>query len=122
MLKNYIKIAFRNLFRKKLYSFLNITGLAIGLACSILLLFYIQDELSFDRFHEKGDRLYRLESDLSTSDRTYEARLPGIHRHPEPEALGKCRPVSIHPGGPGRTSELPALRIARSAAAAVGGV
>ena len=54
MLKNYIKIAFRNLFRKKLYSFLNITGLAIGFACSFLLLFYIQDELSFDRFHEKA--------------------------------------------------------------------
>jgi putative ABC transport system permease protein len=70
MLKNYVKVAFRNLFRNKLYSFLNITGLAIGLACSILLLFYIQDELSFDRFHEKGDRIFRVESDLSTSERT----------------------------------------------------
>ena len=70
MLKNYIKIAFRNLFRKKLYSFLNITGLAIGFACSFLLLFYIQDELSFDRFHEKGDRIFRVETDLSTSERT----------------------------------------------------
>ena len=70
MLKNYLKIAVRNLSRKKLYSFLNITGLAIGFACSFLLLFYIQDELSFDRYHENADMIYRLNSDLATSERT----------------------------------------------------
>jgi putative ABC transport system permease protein len=73
VLKNYIKIAFRNLFRKKLYSFLNITGLSIGFACSFLILFYIQDELSYDRFHDKADRIYRVEADLSTTERSLKA-------------------------------------------------
>ena len=73
MLKNYIKVAFRNLFRKKLYSFLNITGLAIGFACSFLILFYIQDELSFDRFHANADRIYRVEADLTTTERSLRA-------------------------------------------------
>lgn len=70
MLKNYLKIALRNLGRKRLYSFLNITGLAIGFACSLLVLFYIQDELSFDRFHENSGQIYRLNTDLATSERT----------------------------------------------------
>ena len=70
MLKNYIKIALRNLFRNKLYSFLNIAGLAIGIACCILILLYVQDELSFDRFHEKSDNIYRLVPTFVTSERT----------------------------------------------------
>ena len=51
MLKNYFKIAFRNLFRNKVYSLINILGLCIGLACSILILLYVKDEVSYDRFH-----------------------------------------------------------------------
>ena len=70
MFKNYIKTALRNIWRKKLYAFLNIAGLAIGFACSLLLLFYIQDELSFDRFHERSDSIYRIETDLITAERT----------------------------------------------------
>lgn len=60
MLKNYLKIAWRNIKRHKGFSFINIAGLAIGMACTILILTWIQDELSFDRFHEKGDRIYRV--------------------------------------------------------------
>ncbi len=60
MFKNYFKITYRNLLRQKVYSFLNLSGLAIGLACSILIFLYVQDELSYDRFHEKSDRTYRL--------------------------------------------------------------
>jgi putative ABC transport system permease protein len=70
MLKNYIKTALRNLFRNKLYSFLNIAGLAIGIACCVLILFYVQDELSFDRFHENSDNIYRLVPTFTTSERT----------------------------------------------------
>lgn len=60
MLKNYIKISLRNLSRHKIYTLINIAGLSIGMACALLLYLYIQDELSFDHYHEKGDRIYRV--------------------------------------------------------------
>ncbi|TDS15950.1 ABC transporter permease [Sphingobacterium paludis] len=63
MLKNYIKIAWRNLLKNKGYSSINILGLAIGLACCLLIVLYIQDELSFDHYHEKKDRIYRVVHD-----------------------------------------------------------
>jgi putative ABC transport system permease protein len=58
MLKNYFKVAFRTLVKHRIYSFINIAGLALGMGCCILILLWVQDELSFDRFHEKKDRLY----------------------------------------------------------------
>jgi len=60
MLKNYLKIALRHLKKHKGYSFINIIGLALGLACCVLILFFVQDELSFDRFHTDADRIYRV--------------------------------------------------------------
>jgi putative ABC transport system permease protein len=60
MFKSYIKTAWRNIKRQKGYSILNISGLALGMACSILIVFYIHHELSFDRFHENADRIYRV--------------------------------------------------------------
>jgi ABC-type antimicrobial peptide transport system permease subunit len=60
MLKNYFKIALRNLLRHKAYSFLNIAGLAIGLASSILILLWVRNELNYDRFNVNADKLYRL--------------------------------------------------------------
>ena len=60
MLQNYLKIALRNLLRNKAFSFINITGLSIGLACCMLIFLYTKDEVSFDRFHEKKDNLYQL--------------------------------------------------------------
>lgn len=60
MLFNYIKIAFRNMIRNKTYSFINITGLAIGMAACILILLWVQDELSYDKFHENADDIYRI--------------------------------------------------------------
>jgi len=60
MLKNYIKIAFRNMKRHKGFSFINIFGLAIGLSCSILVFIYVFDELIYDRFHQDADRIYRI--------------------------------------------------------------
>ena len=60
MLKNYFKTSFRNLLRYKGYSFINIAGLAIGLTSSILILLWVADELSFDRFHKDADRIYQV--------------------------------------------------------------
>ena len=60
MLKNTIKLAFRTMRRQKIYSFINIIGLAVGLTCCILLLLWIQDESGYDRFHENSNRIYRV--------------------------------------------------------------
>ncbi len=60
MYRNYLKIAFRNIKNCKAYSFINITGLAIGIACCILILLWVQYELSYDSFHENSDLLYRV--------------------------------------------------------------
>ncbi|MEE9168702.1 MAG: ABC transporter permease, partial [bacterium] len=72
MFKNYIMIAIRNLRRQKGYSFINILGLAIGMACCLLILLYVQDEFGYDKFHEKSDRIYRLvmEGQVSANERT----------------------------------------------------
>jgi putative ABC transport system permease protein len=58
--KNYLKITLRNLMRNKLYSAISVVGLSIGIACCLLILLYVQDELSFDGFHSNGDRIYRM--------------------------------------------------------------
>ena len=60
MIKNYILTAIRNLKKHTAYSFINITGLAIGMACSILILLWVQDELKFDKWHSKKDRIERV--------------------------------------------------------------
>jgi putative ABC transport system permease protein len=61
MLKNYFKTAFRNLERNKVYSFINIAGLSIGLACTMFIILYVKDEVSFDRFHKNVNNIYRIE-------------------------------------------------------------
>ncbi len=66
MLKNYFKIALRNLLRHKAYSGVNIFGLAAGLTCCLFILMYVQNKLSYDRFHENADRVYRIVPDLET--------------------------------------------------------
>ncbi len=60
MLKNYLTVAVRKLLRHKAYSLINIAGLSVGMACTILILLWVQHELSFDRYHEHADRIYRL--------------------------------------------------------------
>ncbi|MEQ8685040.1 MAG: ABC transporter permease [Imperialibacter sp.] len=65
MLKNYFKVAIRNLLRHKAYSLINILGLSIGLTCCLLLFIYVQDELSYDKFHTKSDRIYRLKYEIN---------------------------------------------------------
>jgi putative ABC transport system permease protein len=60
MLKSYITIAFRNIFRNKVYSAINITGLAIGMAACFFIFLYVRFEKSYDQFHKNADRLYRV--------------------------------------------------------------
>lgn len=60
MFKNYLTIAIRNLIRHKAHSLINILGLAIGMACCVLILLFVQDELSYDRFHKNASHIYRL--------------------------------------------------------------
>ncbi len=60
MLENYLKIAFRNLLKHKSYTFINIVGLALGITCCALILLYVHHELSYDRFHDKAEDIYRL--------------------------------------------------------------
>lgn len=62
MFKNYMKIALRNMGRQKGYSFINIFGLAVGMACTILIFLWVQDETSYDAFYENSDRIYRVVS------------------------------------------------------------
>jgi len=60
MIKNYFKIALRNLRRNKIYSFINIAGLSIGLGCAMLIILYVKDEVSYDRFHANAGNIYRI--------------------------------------------------------------
>jgi putative ABC transport system permease protein len=60
MLKYYLLVAFRNVIRYKAFTAINILGLSIGLACSILIYIWIKDELSFDRYHENAENIYRV--------------------------------------------------------------
>jgi putative ABC transport system permease protein len=67
MLKNYFKITWRNIKNNKIYSFINILGLAVGMACCILILLWVQDELSFDKFHENYSDIYRTIPELQST-------------------------------------------------------
>lgn len=88
---NYLKIAFRNVLKHKLTAAINIVGLSIGLASFILILMYVQDELSYDRYHEDADRIYRL-----------------ISKH-DFEGVGEDAASAPFPVGPTLLSEYPAM-------------
>lgn len=79
MFKNYLKITLRNLYKHKVYSLINIVGLAIGMACCILISLYVQYELSYDKHHENSGQIYRLAHPFSAA----------ITSAPLPEALQK---------------------------------
>src|SRR5215469_8739480 len=64
MLRNYLKTAIRNLWKSKGFSAINIIGLAIGLSTCLLILIFVMDELSYDRYNVKADRIYRLDGDI----------------------------------------------------------
>lgn len=68
MISNYFKIAIRNLARNKVYSAINIGGLAVGIAACILIFLFVKDELSYDRYHTNADRVYRVTRDFVSGD------------------------------------------------------
>jgi putative ABC transport system permease protein len=68
MLKNYFKTAWRNLWKNKVYTFINITGLAIGLASCMLIILYAKDEVSYDRFHANASNIYHVVSKMTSPD------------------------------------------------------
>src|SRR3954470_19096725 len=60
MLRNYLKVAWRNLMKSKIFSFINIIGLSVGLTCCMLITVYLYNEVSYDKYHKNIDRLYQL--------------------------------------------------------------
>ena len=64
MFKNYLIVAMRTILKHKGYSFLNIAGLAIGMTCCLLILLFVQDELSFDLYHKNADQIYRVAEEV----------------------------------------------------------
>ena len=92
MFKNYLKIAFRTLWKHKGYSFINVAGLALGMACSLFILLWVQDELSFDRFHANAKTIYRLEAEEHYS----QGKLHSI--------------ITTDPLGPALKAEIPEIR------------
>src|SRR5471030_2170500 len=64
MIKNYIKTAFRSLTKNKGFTIINVLGLALGLATCLLIVFYVFDELSYDRYNVKADRIFRVNDDI----------------------------------------------------------
>ena len=89
MIKNFFKVAFRSLWRQKGYSFLNIFGLAIGMACGLLILLWIRDEEAVDNFHANGGRLYSV-----YEKQHYDGKIESGHYTPGllPETMKKVLP------------------------------
>lgn len=73
MFRNYLKIAWRNIRKQKFYAAINIMGLTIGMTCCFLIFMYVRFELSYDTFHEKADRIYRVVTDVKTPTELLEA-------------------------------------------------
>jgi putative ABC transport system permease protein len=85
MLRHYFQIAWRNLLKRKFYSLINMAGLAIGMACCVLIALYVYHELSYDQYHTKRDRIYRV-------TQSFGAKTPG-KPSPEEYQVWGCAPV-----------------------------
>lgn len=100
MLRNFLKISIRNLVRNKTYSFINILGLSIGMACSIIIFLFIFDELSYDKYHENADQIYRVGIDANMQGTELKAFFTGapVGRtfvDEIPEVINSARVVKI---------------------------
>ena len=102
MLKSYFRIAFRNLMRRKVFSFINIMGLAVGLTACFLIYLYVSFELSYDAFHSRANRIYRVVSDIKTPTETINASGPAWavapnikDEFPEVESFVRISPDNI---------------------------
>ena len=98
MIQHFFQIAWRNLMKRKFYSLINITGLAIGMACCLLITLNVQHELSYDQYHTKGDRIYRV---LQTFRSVQQGENPGAPTPADFQVWG-CAPV-----GPALRTDFP---------------
>ncbi len=108
MLKNYLKIALRNLKKNAVYSSINIAGLAAGMACCILITLYVLHELSYDKFHQNAGRIFRVRLDLDLNGVLY--REPSIP-FPAAEALARDFPEVEHAMRFYRNDDFPMIEI-----------
>jgi putative ABC transport system permease protein len=92
MIRNFLRITIRNIFRHKVFTFINVTGLAVGLAASLLILLWIQDELSFEKFNKNAENIYRVEEDQFYSGERYHVT------------------VTPHPAGPVWMAKIPEIK------------
>ena len=102
MFKNYLKIAVRSLFKRKTFSLINVLGLAVGIAASVLIYLYVRDETGFDRYHANAERIYRVTADWSNKgdSRIHQLGTPSVlartirDRYPQAEAVAQlCGPL-----------------------------
>src|SRR5450631_1233894 len=97
MLVNFLRIAFRNLFRRKGFTVLNLLGLAMGMSCCLLIFEYVAYERSYDNFHEKADRIFRVQDEEYQNGRLVvpcAAAMPGVApamKREFPEVEDACR-------------------------------
>lgn len=91
MLKNFFRVAFRNILKHKGFTFINVTGLAVGLTAALLIILWVQDELSYDRFNTDGANIYRVEEDQFYSGERYHVT------------------VTPHPSGPVWKEKIPEI-------------
>ena len=94
MFANFLKVSIRNIIRQRAYAMINVAGLSVGIACSILILVFILHETRYDRFHDNADRVYRLYVDGKMMDQ---------------EMLSAWTPV---PAGPAFQEEIPEIELA----------
>jgi putative ABC transport system permease protein len=92
MIQNFFRIAFRNISRNKIFTFINVSGLAIGLAASLLILLWVQDEFSFEKFNRNAENIYRVEEDQFYSGSRYHVT------------------VTPHPAGPVWKEKIPEIK------------
>jgi putative ABC transport system permease protein len=100
MFRHFFQIACRNLMKRKLFSFINIAGLAIGMACCVLITLYVRNELSYDRYHAKRDRIYRV---IQTFRSVQKGENPGPPAPQDFQVWG-CAPV-----GPALQADFPEI-------------
>jgi len=100
MLRHFFQIAWRNLMKRKLYSFINFAGLTIGMGCCVLITLYVQNELSYDRYHANSDRIYRV-------TQTFRALQPG--ENPGPPAPQDFWVWGCAPVGPALQADFPEI-------------
>ena len=86
MLRNMLKIAIRNILKERTYSIINILGLTIGITSSVLIMLYVNDELSYDKFHKNGENIYRVVSNISEPDNSFTWAVAQIPFAPEMKA------------------------------------